>query len=109
VATTAPLHLRLMVINGSATANGTELGTGGSYVQGTGITPVTFTLTPAAAANNIALTQPNMPSGTIVGGELWDSSGSPHRTWFGALSSSKVVNSGDTFTVPIGALQIGLG
>jgi hypothetical protein len=109
VATTAPLHLRLMTILGSATVNGTELGTGGSYVQGTGITPVTFTLTPATATSNINLTQTNMPSCTLVGGELWDSSGTPHRTWQGALSSNKTVNSGDTFTVPAGSLVIGMG
>ena len=109
VATVAPLHLRLMVSNGTATSFGTELGTGGGYVQGTGITPVTFTLTPGTATSNIPLTQTNMPSGTIVGGELWDSSGTPHRTWFGALSSSKIVNSGDTFSIPSGALIIGMG
>jgi hypothetical protein len=109
VATVAPLHLRLMTSNGTATSYGTELPTGGSYVAGTGITPVTGTLTANSFANSIALTQVNMPSCTIVGGELWDSSGTPHRLWQGALSANRTVNSGDTFTVPIGSLVIGLG
>lgn len=109
VATTAPVHLRLMITNGSATVNGTELPTGGGYVQGTGITPVAFTLGTATVSNSGALTQTNMPSSTIVGGELWDSSPTPHRLWQGALSANKIVNSGDTFTIPIGSLIIGLG
>lgn len=105
------VHCRLMITNGSATVNGTELATGGGYVQGTGITPVSFTTASSGAtANSGALTQTNMPSATIVGVELWDSTVSPgpHRMWFGALSSNKVVNSGDTFTIAIGSLTIGL-
>jgi hypothetical protein len=110
VATTGSLHCRLMITNGSATVNGTELSAGGSYVQGTGITPVDFsTAVSGTTSNSNALTQTNMPSATIVGAELWDSSVSPHRLWFGALSASKVVNSGDTFTIPIGSLTIGIG
>jgi hypothetical protein len=109
VATVGNLHFRLMTVNGTATVNGTELGTGASYVAITGITPVTFGAAVAGAvANSIALTQTNMPASTIVGGELWDSSGTPHRLWFGALSASKTVNLGDTFTVAIGAMTIGI-
>lgn len=111
VATSGNIHCRLMITNGSATVNGTELATGGGYVQVTGITPVNFTTATAGSTSNSgALTQTNMPSGTIVGAELWDSTVSPgpHRLWFGALSSSKVVNSGDTFTIAIGSLTIGL-
>ena len=109
VNTTGALHFRCMTGNGTWTANGTELTTGGGYVAGTGITPVTFV--PVAAggvSNSVALTQTNMPAATIAGGELWDSSSTPHRLWFGALSASKVVNAGDTFTVAIGSLTVGI-
>lgn len=109
VATTGNVHCRLMITMGTSTVNGTELSTGGGYTQGTGITPVDFTTVSAGTtANSNALTQTNMPSATIVGVELWDSSVSPHRLWLGALSANKVVNSGDTFTIAIGSLTIGL-
>jgi hypothetical protein len=109
VATVGNLHFRLMTVNGTATVNGTELPTSASYIALTGITPVTFAAASAGAvANSIVLTQTNMPASTIVGGELWDSSGTPHRLWFGALSASKTVNLGDTFSVAIGAMTIGI-
>lgn len=109
VPTVGNLHARLMTVNGTATVNGTELPTSASYVAITGITPVTFGAAAAGAvANSAALTQTNMPASTIVGAELWDSSGTPHRLWFGALSASKTVNLGDTFTIAIGAMTIGI-
>lgn len=110
VATAGNVHVRLMTANGSATVNGTELPTGGGYTSGTGITPVTFAAVSAGATSNSgALTVTNMPAATIVGVELWDSSGTPHRLWFGALNSSKAMNSGDSFTISAAALAISLG
>jgi hypothetical protein len=112
VATVGNIHVRLMVVQGSATVNGTELGTGGGYTQGTGITPVTFAAwsgNPAATSNSAILTIVNMPACTIVAAELWDSSGTPHRLWQGALSAPKTVNVGDSLSFAIGALAISLG
>jgi hypothetical protein len=109
VATVGALHFRCMTTNGTWTANGTELPTGGGYVAGTGITPVTFApVSGGGVSNSAALTQTNMPATTIVGGELWDSASTPARKWFGALSASKIVNAGDTFTVAIGSLTVGI-
>jgi hypothetical protein len=111
VATVGALHFRLMTANAASWAvNGTELPTGGGYVAGTGITPVTFVAVAAGAVtNSIVLSQTNMPASTIVGGELWDSAVTPARKWFGALSASKVCNVGDTFSVAIGAMSVGIG
>jgi hypothetical protein len=114
IPTVGALHLRLMTVNGTQTTLGTELPTGGSYVAGTGITPVTFGAVAnvsgvETAANSIVLTQVNMPAATIVGGELWDSSSTPHRLWQGALTANKVCNLGDTFSVAQGALTVGIG
>jgi hypothetical protein len=111
VPTVGNIHVRLMTVLGSATVNGTELATGGGYTQGTGITPVAFitiTGSPAGTSNTAALTVVNMPACTIVGVELWDSSGSPHRLWQGALTASKTVNVGDSLTFAIGNLAIQL-
>lgn len=111
VATTGALHFRLMTTNAASwTVNGTELPTGGGYVAVTGITPVAVTaVVDGGVTNSAALTQVNMPASTIVGGELWDSSVTPHRLWYGALNANKVCNVGDTFTVAIGAMSVGIG
>ena len=49
-----------------------------------------------------------MPPSTIVGVELWDSSGTPRRLHLGPLDVSKVCNGGDTFELNIGELDAAL-
>jgi hypothetical protein len=101
-ATTAPLRVRLMTANGTATAAGTELATSGGYTSGTGAPTVTYAAASAgSAASNVAVTVTNMPATTIVGVEEWDSAGTPVRKWYGPLTASKT---GDTFTIASGSL-----
>lgn len=99
-----PIKARLMTANGSDSANGTELGTSGGYTAG----GATITFGSAASggtiSNTAAVTWTNMPATTIVGLELWDSTGTPVRLWWGTLASSKTVASGDTFEFAIGAV-----
>lgn len=103
-APTAPLKARLMTANGSAGAAGTEVA-GGSYTPQT----VTFGAASAGAASNSAnVTFTGMPAATVVGVEIWDSSGSPQRLWWGPLSASKTLNSGDTFQFDTAALAVSL-
>jgi hypothetical protein len=109
VASTAPMRFRLMTTNGTATSNGTELASSGGYTSGTGAPSVTFaaaSTTTGVALSNSAITVTNMPATTVVGGELWDSAGTPKRKWQGALSASKTTNSGDTFSVSSGSLSL---
>jgi len=109
VATVTPMKCRLMTAIGTATAAGTELTTGGSYVAATGLSPATMAAASAGSAvTSVALTQTNMPAATITAVELWDSAGTPLRKWFGALSSNKTCNLGDTFTIASGSLTAGL-
>jgi hypothetical protein len=104
---TTPITCRLMTANGSNTSNGTELATGGGYTSGTGAPTVTFAAASAGSkASNVAVTVTNMPATTINGVELWDSAGSPIRTWWGALTAAKTTNSGDTFTIASGSLTL---
>jgi hypothetical protein len=49
-----------------------------------------------------------MPAVTVVGVELWDSAGTPARKWWGALTASKTLNSGDTFSIASGSLTAAL-
>lgn len=97
-------HLRLMTANGSVSANGTELTSGGSYVAGTGITlPTMASASAGSAASSADASQTNMPAATITGVEEWDGAGTPLRWWVGALTASKTTSSGDTFTIPSGS------
>lgn len=107
VASTSPIHCRLMTANGSATANGTELATSGGYTSGTGAPTVAFGAASAgSAASSGAVTVTNMPATTVVGIELWDSNATPKREWWGALTASKTTNAGDTFTIPAASLTV---
>lgn len=114
VATTAPLRLRQMTANGSGTTPGTELGSSGGYVAGTGAPTVAFAAAAVAAgeakaASSGAVTISNMPATTIVGVEIWDSAGTPVRKWYGALASSKTTAAGDTLSYATGAVSNAIG
>jgi hypothetical protein len=104
VAPTSPIKVRLMTANGLATTPGTEVVNAG----GSTYASVTITYTAASAgfiASNVALNFANMPATTIVGVEEWDSAATPVRRWFGALTVTKVVNLGDTFTITVGSFS----
>jgi hypothetical protein len=107
---TGPLKCRLQTANGSATAAGTEVATGGGYTSGAGAPTATFgaaNTTTATAATTAAINVTNYPRAeTVVGIELWDSAGSPLRKWFGALTASKTMAAADTFSIASGALTV---
>lgn len=103
-APTTPIKVRLMTANGTATSNGTELAASGGYAAG-GAT-VTFAAASAGATNATGTVRwDNMPAATIVGVELWDSSGSPRRIQLGALTANKTVGAGDSFELPAASLS----
>lgn len=49
-----------------------------------------------------------MPAVTVTHVAFWDASSAGNCLWSGALSASKVVNSGDTFRIVAGALVVTL-
>jgi hypothetical protein len=96
---TTPIKVALVTTTGTATAAGTEV-SGGSYARQT----ITFAAASAGSiASNSALTYTSMPACTVTGVDEWDSTGTPVRRWFGNLSASKTVNSGDTFSIASGS------
>lgn len=98
------LSVRLMTANGSDSSTGTEV-TGGSYAAQS----VTFSAASAGATSNTALIQfTSMPACTVLGVEIWDTSGTPRRIWWGPLAASKTVNAGDTFEVAAGSLTLSM-
>lgn len=101
-APTTPMKLALYTVDGTDSAAGTEV-TGGSYARQT----VTFSAAASGAITTDAdVSFASMPSCTVTGWAVWDSAGTPVRWWHGSLTASKVVNSGDTFTVPAGDLDL---
>jgi hypothetical protein len=99
VAPTAPIKVALVTATGTATAAGTEV-SGGSYARQT----ITFAAASGGSiSSNVALTYTNMPACTVTGVDEYDSAGTPIRRWFGALSASKTVNAGDTFSIASGS------
>lgn len=106
-ATTSPVRIRLMTANGSASAAGTELTSGGSYVAGTGqsLTAALGTASGGSVTTTSAVVFSNMPACTIVGIEIWDSAGTPVRKWFGTITST-VVAAGNTLQFNSGSISI---
>jgi len=101
---TGPLRCRLMTAAGSDSAAGTEV-TGGSYSAQT----IVFSAASAGATSNSgALSYTSMPACTVVGVEIWDSTGTPKRLWYLPLSSSKTLQAGDTFSLAVGAVTVSL-
>jgi hypothetical protein len=88
----------LCTTTGTASAAGTAV-SGGSYAQ----QAITFAAPSAGSiASNIALNYTLMPACTVTGVDEFDANGTTRR-WFGALSASKTVNSGDTFSIASGS------
>lgn len=92
---TAPIKAKLMTTNGNDATAGTEV-TGGSYAAKT---VVWNSASSGQATPNADLTWTGMPACTVVGAEVWDSSATPKRIWWGALSTSKTLQAGDTFSL----------
>jgi hypothetical protein len=88
----------------------TEWPTSGGYVAG-GVSVGTGWAAAAGGskATTTAITVVNAPAQTWAGNELWDSSATPLRTFWGAITGgSKTVNSGDTCTIQAGSLTLSL-
>jgi hypothetical protein len=91
-------RVALVTATGTAAAAGTEVA-GGSYAR----QQITFAAPSAGSiASNVALTYTSMPACTVTGVDEYDANNTTRR-WFGALSASKTVNAGDTFSIASGS------
>lgn len=95
-----PLKLALVTVLGTASAAGTEV-TGGSYARQT----IAFgAQTGGEAANSATVTFADLPSGTVVGGAIYDNAGV--RMLFGAFSNVITCNAGDDIVFEPGDLVL---
>lgn len=71
---------------------------------------VTFAAASAESkASNADITWTNVSTAeTYAYVSLWDASSAGNYLWSGALTASKAVNAGDTFTISSGTLTVGL-
>lgn len=85
--------------------DGSNEATGGSYVRKVG----TFDAAASKATTNSAdISFTSMPGCTVTHAGLWTAESGGTFLWGGALAASKVVNSGDTFKLPQGDLDVNL-
>lgn len=108
---TSPLHLRLMTVQGSNTANGTEATAGncpGYTAGGSTMGTPSFGASSSgvsASANDVTWTASGSWA-TITSVEVWDTAGTPVRILQGALTASVTgVASGDTVKAAAGAIS----
>uniref|UniRef100_UPI003F495364 phage tail fiber protein n=1 Tax=Pseudonocardia sp. CA-138482 TaxID=3240023 RepID=UPI003F495364 len=96
---TTPFKLALMTANGSDASAGTELTAGGGSYARQSLASAFGTVAAGTVTNSaLTVTYTNMPANTVTGVEIWDSNGTPKRTWWGALTANKATNLGDTLS-----------
>lgn len=110
-AMTSPTTVYVALFTDSASAGELEAGTltnevtGGSYAR----QAVTFDAPASGAtANSGAVSFTDMPAGTVAFVAVMDASTAGNVLFHGALSANKTLNSGDTFTIATGDLDITL-
>jgi len=103
------LHIGLFKADPGETGDLTNEVTGGAYVR----QPVTFTAAagqPAATSNNADITFPQATAdwGTVTHIGIMNQTATGTMLWYGVLTASKTVNSGDTFKIPTADLDVTL-
>lgn len=99
---TSPLTVALLTAAASDSAAGTEVA-GGSYARQT----VVFGAASGGAISNTGdLSFTGMPAATVVGINIYENGGT--RIAYGTLAANKTTNSGDTFVIATGDLDITL-
>jgi hypothetical protein len=99
-----PFKCALVTVIGTDSAAGTEV-TGGSYARQN----ITFgTPSSGSVSNSADIVYTSMPATTVVGFDIWDSTGTPVRVAWATLTANKTTGSGDTLTIPAGSLTITL-
>jgi len=100
------VYVALFTVSPSDSGGGTEV-SGGSYQRQS----VTFGAASAGSITNSAdITFPQATAnwGTIVSVGLFDASTAGNLLWYGDLTTSKTVNSGDIFKISAGNLTVSL-
>lgn len=84
---------------------GASEATGGSYARQSAAFDAAAS---GATANSGTISFTDMPAATITHVGVWDAVSAGNFLWGGALTASKTTNSGDTFQIPTGDLDVTL-
>ena len=100
------VYVALFTTNPVDAGSGTEV-TGGSYArQSVTFASASTSSGTTTAVSNAGVTFTNLPTATITHMALYDASTSGNLLYYGALTASKSVTSGDNFTINSGQLSI---
>lgn len=106
-------RLRLYTAIGTATAEGTQVATGGGYTGGS-TSSSGVALTWAAASNGTKSTSAvaqvtNYPRAeTVSAVEVWSADATPKRIEYGALTTARTMAAGDTLSFAAGSITSAL-
>ncbi len=97
-----PYQVALLTALGSDAEAGTEV-SGGSYAR----QEVDFGQTTGSMITNTALIRfENLPAGTVVGVDIYDSAATPVRWFHGGLAQSREIQAGDPLEFGAGAIRL---
>jgi len=105
-APTTPMMLALATATSTDTTPGTEV-TGGSYTRqalDTANAPANKRL-----GNSASEVFTNMPAVTVSDLDIYDSSATPRRSWYGKLSTARTLAAGDSLSFAADSIGASLG
>lgn len=108
---TSPTTVYVALFTDTATANELEAGTltnevsGGSYARQSAAFDVAAS---GATQNSASISFTDMPAVTVAFVAIMDANTAGNVLFHGALSANKTLNSGDTFTIATGDLDVSL-
>ena len=105
---TTPLKVALVTVAGSDATPGTEV-TGGSYARATVTMGAAATSSGTTTSANTAQVSIQVPAGTVVGWEIWDSSGTPKPLYYDYGITPRTYAAGDFAIFPIGNITYSQG
>lgn len=105
-----PLVIRLMAVNGSEAATGTEI-TGDVYIPQQMLANASITASGTTTTTNsgdvLFASLDSANAKTVNGYEVWDSAETPHRIFVHAYGSPISVSAGQPFRLPAGTVTLG--
>jgi hypothetical protein len=98
------VYVSLHTADPGETGSGAEV-TGGSYARQAAAFSAAAS---GVAANSGILTFASMPAVTVTHIAVWDAATSGNMLYYGPLTTSRTLSSGDSFAVAIGAFTVAL-
>ena len=101
---TSPLKVALFTVTPGEAGGGTEV-SGGAYAR----TNVTFGSAANGSisnTNDVIFPTASASWGTVVAVAVYDSAGTPVMIWYGPTAVGKLVEQGDEYRLPVGAITL---